>query len=63
LSRSLSSAGLAPAFFQDYLMQLWAGDYGALDPEALKECRRCFAKPENIAVSRADYRAGYGIDD
>jgi haloacetate dehalogenase len=55
--------GKDPEFFQDYLMRLWAGDYGALDPEALKEYRRCFRKPENIAASCADYRAGYGIDD
>jgi len=55
--------GADPGFFQDYLMRLWAGDYGALDPEALKEYRRCFKKPENIAASCADYRAGYGIDD
>jgi haloacetate dehalogenase len=55
--------GHEPEFFQDYLMRLWAGDYGALDPEALKEYRRCFKKPENIAASCADYRAGYTIDD
>ena len=55
--------GKDPEFFQDYLMRLWAGDYGALDPEALKEYRRCFAKPENIAASCADYRAGYTLDD
>ena len=55
--------GKDPDFFQDYLMRLWAGDYGALDPEALAEYRRCFRKPENIAASCADYRAGYGIDD
>jgi haloacetate dehalogenase len=55
--------GHDPDFFQDYLMQLWAGDYGALDPEALQEYRRCFRKPENIAASCADYRAGYTIDD
>ena len=55
--------GKDPDFFQDYLMKLWAGDYGALDPEALKEYRRCFRKPENIAATCADYRAGYTIDD
>lgn len=55
--------GHDPDFFQDYLMRLWAGDYGALDPEALAEYRRCFRKPENIAASCADYRAGYTIDD
>jgi haloacetate dehalogenase len=55
--------GHDPEFFQDYLMRLWAGDYGALDAAALKEYRRCFAKPQNIAASCADYRAGYGIDD
>ena len=55
--------GHDPGFFQDYLMRLWAGDYGALDPAALAEYRRCFAKPENIAASCADYRAGYTIDD
>jgi haloacetate dehalogenase len=55
--------GNDPDFFQDYLMRLWAGDYGALDPEALAEYRRCFRKPENIAASCADYRAGYTIDD
>jgi haloacetate dehalogenase len=55
--------GHDPEFFQDYLMRLWAGDYDALDPEALKEYRRCFAKPANIAASCADYRAGYTIDD
>jgi haloacetate dehalogenase len=55
--------GHDPDFFQDYLMRLWAGDYGALAPEALAEYRRCFAKPANIAASCADYRAGYTIDD
>lgn len=55
--------GKDPDFFQDYLMKLWAGDYGALDPEALKEYRRGFKKPENIAATCADYRAGYTIDD
>jgi haloacetate dehalogenase len=55
--------GKDPEFFQDYLMRLWTGDYDALDPEALKEYRRCFRKPENIAASCADYRAGYTIDD
>jgi len=55
--------GEDPEFFQDYLMNLWAGDYGALAPEALAEYRRCFAKPANIAASCADYRAGYTIDD
>jgi haloacetate dehalogenase len=55
--------GNDPDFFQDYLMRLWAGDYGALDPAALAEYRRCFRKQENIAASCADYRAGYGIDD
>lgn len=55
--------GKDPDFFQDYLMRLWTGDYGALSPEALKEYRRCFAKPENIAASCADYRAGYTLDD
>lgn len=55
--------GNDPDFFQDYLMRLWAGDYSALSPEALAEYRRCFRKPENIAASCADYRAGYTIDD
>ena len=45
--------GHDPDFFQDYLMRLWAGDYGALDPDALAEYRRCFRKPENIAASCA----------
>ncbi len=55
--------GHDPDFFLDYLMRLWAGDYGVLDPEALAEYRRCFRKPENIAAVCADYRAGYTIDD
>lgn len=55
--------GQDPDFFQDYLMRLWSGDYGALDPAALAEYRRCFAKPENIAASCADYRAGATLDD
>jgi haloacetate dehalogenase len=55
--------GHEPDFFQDYLIRLWAGDYSALDPEALAEYRRCFRKPENIAAACADYRAGYTIDD
>ena len=55
--------GHEPDFFLDYLMRLWAGDHGALDPEALAEYRRCFCKPENIAAVCADYRAGYTIDD
>jgi haloacetate dehalogenase len=52
-----------PDLFQDYLMRRWAGNYDALDPEALAEYRRCFRKPENIAGSCADYRAGATIDD
>lgn len=55
--------GKDPAFFHDYVMRLWAGDVGALAPEALAEYLRCFAKPQNIAASCADYRAGYTIDD
>lgn len=55
--------GKDPDFFQDYLMRLWSGDYAALDQQALAEYRRCFAKPENIAASCADYRAGYTLDD
>ena len=35
----------------------------ALNPEALAEYRRCFRKPENIAASCADYRAGYNMDN
>jgi len=55
--------GHEPDFVLDYLMRLWAGDHGALDPKALAEYRRCFRKPENIAAVCADYRAGYTIDD
>lgn len=55
--------GHDPDFFHDYLMRAWAGDHAALSPEALAEYRRCFGKPENIAASCADYRAGYTIDD
>lgn len=55
--------GRDPDFFQDHLVRSWAGNYAALDPAALAEYRRCFAKPENIAASCADYRAGYTIDD
>src|SRR4029450_6221596 len=51
--------GHDPEFFQYHLLPLWPGDYGALDAAALKEYRRCFAKPQNIAASCADYRAGY----
>jgi haloacetate dehalogenase len=55
--------GNDPDFFQDHLVRSWAGNYAALNPEALAEYRRCFAKLENIAASCADYRAGYTIDD
>lgn len=55
--------GNDPKFFQEHLMRSWAGDYAALAPEAMAEYRRCFAKPENIAASCADYRAGFTIDD
>lgn len=52
-----------PDFFQDYLMRSWSGDYDALSTEAMAEYRASFRKPENIAASCADYRAGYTIDD
>jgi haloacetate dehalogenase len=52
-----------PDFFQDYLMRSWAGNYTAISQDAAAEYRRAFRKPENIAASCADYRAGYTVDD
>jgi haloacetate dehalogenase len=40
----------------------WSADVDAFDEAAVAEYLRCFADPEVIAATCADYRAGAGID-
>jgi haloacetate dehalogenase len=56
--------GHDPHFFVDYLLAQWtrAKDLSAFDPRALALYRHHFAKPEVIAATCADYRAGATID-
>ncbi|MBL8710723.1 MAG: alpha/beta hydrolase [Rhodospirillaceae bacterium] len=55
--------GADPDFWLDWILRHWAGDMAAFPAEILAEYRRCFRRPEVIAASCADYRAGATIDD
>ena len=53
--------GSNPQFYLDYLLERWTAEPGAITPEAYAEYLRCFANPETIRATCADYRA-IGID-
>ena len=51
-----------PDFWLEYLCRKWARDPAAL-ADALDEYKRAFRRPEVIAATCADYRAGATLDD
>lgn len=54
--------GADPDFWVESLCRKWGRDFKAL-ADALPEYKRCFRRPEVIAASCADYRAGAALDD
>jgi haloacetate dehalogenase len=54
--------GSDPDFWLEYCCRKWARDPGALT-DALDEYKRAFRRPEVIAATCADYRAGATLDD
>lgn len=51
-----------PDVWLEYCCRKWAGDFAAL-ADALAEYKRAFRRPEVIAATCADYRAGATLDD
>ena len=51
-----------PDFWLEYCCRKWARDFAAL-ADALDEYKRAFRRPEVIAATCADYRAGATLDD
>ena len=51
-----------PDFWLEFCCRKWAGDFAAL-ADALDEYKRAFRRPEVIAATCADYRAGATLDD
>jgi haloacetate dehalogenase len=51
-----------PDAWLEYCCRKWAGDASAL-ADALEEYKRAFRRPEVIAATCADYRAGATLDD
>ncbi len=56
--------GKAPVEFQNYTLASWTGtrDLSAFSPEALKSYNAYFSRPEHIAATCHDYRAGQTYD-
>lgn len=54
--------GADPDFWVEAICRKWARNFKALE-DAMPEYRRCFRRPEVIAASCADYRAGATLDD
>lgn len=54
--------GTDPDFWLEYCCRKWARDASAL-ADALDEYKRAFRRPEVIAATCADYRAGATLDD
>jgi haloacetate dehalogenase len=54
--------GGAPDAWLEFLCRKWTRDYARLE-DAMPEYKRCFRRPEVIAASCADYRAGATLDD
>lgn len=55
--------GADPDYFLRTLVTRWAGNVAKIGEAALAEYCRAFRRPEVIAASCADYRAGATIDD
>ena len=51
-----------PDVWLEFCCRKWAGDFAAL-ADALDEYKRAFRRPEVIAATCADYRAGATLDD
>ena len=49
--------GADPKFYLDFLLERWTAVEGAIDEAAYAEYLRCFADPETIRATCADYRA------
>ena len=54
--------GADPDFWLDWIVRRWAGDATKIPDEVMTEYRRCFRRPEVIAATCADYRAGATLD-
>ncbi len=55
--------GADPDYWLEWIIRHWAGDMAAFPDEIMAEFKRCFRRPEVIAATCADYRAGATIDD
>jgi haloacetate dehalogenase len=51
-----------PAFYLEHLLESWAADRDALDPDAVAEYRRCYREESVVRASCEDYRAGLTLD-
>ena len=49
-------------FYLEHLLNRWAGDRAALNPQAVAAYARDFRKPEVIQATCEDYRAGMSVD-
>lgn len=54
--------GADPEYFLRFSIESWAGDAGAITPEAWAEYIRCFSDPETVRATCDCYRAGATID-
>lgn len=54
--------GADPEFYITHLLERWAGDPDALAAEAVRDYVGQFHKPEVVAATCADYRAGATVD-
>ena len=54
--------GADPDFYITHLLERWAGGQDALEAEAVSEYVGQFHKPEVVAATCADYRAGATVD-
>lgn len=55
--------GADPDYWLEWIIRHWAGDMAAFPDDIMAEYKRCFRRPEVIAATCADYRAGATIDD
>jgi haloacetate dehalogenase len=51
-----------PDLFLDFLLDSWAGDRSALDPDAVAAYRDAFRRESVIRATCEDYRAGLSVD-
>lgn len=55
--------GADPAYFARYLIERWTPNADRIGAEAMEVYARAFSRPEVIAATCADYRAGATLDD